>query len=338
MIRGAEEKHLEADRSTAEHSHAADVPAPTEELPEPIIKRSRWPYPLIWLVPLLAAVFAGYYYYNYEQNNWMSITVRFADATGLRPEESQVQHLGVQIGQVSDVRLTPDNKQALVIIRLARSESDFARTGSLFWIVKPEISTQQISGLGTVLSGPIIDSTAGTGDLRTEFVGLPKAPRPKDDGISIVLKIPQVGQLQPDSPVTYRGIQVGVVQDVRLASDGATADVHVLIQRRFVPLVKTNSQFWVVAAVDVKGGLFGLQMKVDSLRSLLVGGVAFATPEQKMGDQAVDGSTFVLHDQVKPEWLTWAPKIYIGAEGSNDSEGLSLPPPPDAIRSAVGTK
>jgi paraquat-inducible protein B len=116
-------------------------------------------------------------------------------------------------------------------------------------------------------------------------------------------------------------------------------DVYIFIRQRYAPLVKSNSQFWVVSGVDVKGGLLsGIQMKVESLRSLLAGGIGFATPEQNMGQQANNGSEFVLHDDPKKEWLEWSPKIPIGPDDSATGHDTpSLPQPPQAIRSAVGS-
>ncbi len=42
---------------------ADDAPVPAPVPPKPIVEKSRWPYPLIWLVPILAAIAAGSYYY-----------------------------------------------------------------------------------------------------------------------------------------------------------------------------------------------------------------------------------------------------------------------------------
>jgi paraquat-inducible protein B len=299
----------------------------------------RWPFPLIWLVPLLAAIMAGFYAYDRLEDRGTAITVRFTDATGLKVGETQMVHRGVPIGLVTGVELTPDQKQALVHVRLRRPQTSFARKGSLFWIVRPEISTEAISGLSTVLSGPVIDSIPGSGETQTEFTGLDKPPAPAQEGLTIVLKTPHLEHLQPDSPIYYRGIQVGHVQDVQLGIDATSADIHAIILRRFIPLVRANSQFWALSAVDLKGGLFtGVQMKVESLRSLLSGGITFATPDKKMGDQAQNGATFVLHDDPEKEWLTWSPKISIEPDNpGHEEQNPKLPTPPQAIRAAGGS-
>ena len=59
----------------------------------------------------------------------------------------------------------------------------------------------------------------------------------------------------------------------------------------------------------------GASLDLESLQSLLGGGVAFATPEVQ-GAQAADGSRFALHDKPDPTWLTWQPAVHLGPADS----------------------
>ena len=156
---------------------------------------------------------AGYYIYDLIQDRGLQITVTFDDGSGLKAGQSKVMHLGVEIGHVADIQLSPDQKHVLVRIHLQRSAVAFTKKGTSFWVVRPEISTESISGLGTVLSGPFIDSTAGSGESQTEFTGLEKAPATLEEGLRIVLKAPGLEHLQSGSPVYYRDVQVGVIED-----------------------------------------------------------------------------------------------------------------------------
>jgi len=126
--------------------------------PPPVLEKMRWPVPTIWLIPVIALIAAGYYAYDYFQDRRIPLTVTFADATGLRPGETTVSHLGVPIGQVDTVELSADQNRALVHLRLFASAGAFAKQGALFWIVRPEVSAQSVSGLGTIASGPFISA------------------------------------------------------------------------------------------------------------------------------------------------------------------------------------
>jgi len=186
--------------------------------PHPIVTRIRWNALLIWLVPVVALGIAGYYLYDYLQDHGTLITIKFRDGSGLKPGETIVAHLGVQIGQVETVRLSPDQSQVLVGVRLGRAANGFARGGSLFWIVRPEVSTESISGLGTITSGPFLEAAPGSGDPDTEFTGLEQAPKALGPGLTLTLHAVRLERLQRDSPVYYHGIQVGVIQNIELGS------------------------------------------------------------------------------------------------------------------------
>ncbi len=300
-------------------------------------KKMRWPLVLIWLIPVLTAAGAGIYVYEYLQERGTLITISFDDGSGLREGETIVSHRGVEIGKISELQLSEDQKQVMVKVRLHRTADAFAKKGALFWVVRPEISTASISGLTTITSGPYIDSAPGEGESAEEFTGLEKAPSAMGAGLHVMLHTVRLNRLQAESPVYYRGIQVGVIQDVQLSQAADGVDVQLFIQERYSQLVRTNSQFWVISGFDVKGGLFsGVQVKLDSLRSLLAGGITFASPEEGMGAAAKEGAEFALYDEPKKEWLDWSPKIAIPPGDLPPQNGPpSLPHPADAVRSAV---
>ena len=85
-----------------------------------------------------------------------------------------------------------------------------------------------------------------------------------------------------------------------------------LIHRRYASLVRKGTKLRDVSGMDNRSGLFrGLEIDVESLRSLVAGGIAFATPDDPGDEPAKGGAAFPLHDKPKKEWLEWAPKIRI---------------------------
>lgn len=56
--------------------------------------------------------------------------------------------------------------------------------------------------------------------------------------------------------------------------------------------------------MDVNFSLFrGLEINMESLKSLAFGGIACATPADSKDSPAKDGSSFSLHDKPAKEWL-----------------------------------
>jgi paraquat-inducible protein B len=289
------------------------------DLPKPIIRRMRWPFPLIWIVPILAAGLAGYYVYLHLQQRGPLIVLKFDDVTGIQSGQTPIKHLGVDIGQVESMGLTPDYRQALLYVRLHRPAEQFARQGAQFWIVRPQISMASVTGLNTVISGPYIEGTPGQGERATEFLGLPRAPIAGVPGLHITLYGEHPEHLDVSAPVYFRGIQVGQIEGISLTIDSRRVAVRAFIYNRYAPLVRPDSKFWIVSGADVKGGLFtGVEVKLDSLRSFVAGGIAFATPNDKQGQPtsgpAADGTEFELFDEAKKEWLSWSPRISLAPE------------------------
>lgn len=277
------------------------------------MRKRRWKLPIVWIVPLVAAIVAGSLVYQRVQERGPTITIKFRDASGVKPDQTEIRYRGVPVGQVIRAELTPDQQYVVVSVQLRHTAEGLAREGSIFWIVRPEVGFGTVSGLSTVLTGSYIQSLPGKGKAKKDFVGLESAsPTMGQPGLGITLAGNQIGSVRVGSPIFYRGVEVGSVTALDLSRDATAAHARAFISQRYARLIRVGSRFWIVGGVDVDFGLFrGLQINVDSLRSLVTGGIGFASPEE--GETAREGTTFLLHDKPQKEWLDWRPKITIPA-------------------------
>jgi len=167
--------------------------------------------------------------------------------------------------------------------------------------------------LSTVFTGPYIQVLPGRGGLTEQFTGQERPPPTEGrSGLRIILAAAEIGSVRAGSPIYYRGIQVGSVVENDLSRDARSAHVHAFVEQRYARLVRIGSRFWSVSGLDVNVSLRkGIEVNLESLRSLLVGGIAFATPEDPNAAAAKSGTIFVLHDKPEKEWLAWAPRIPI---------------------------
>ena len=303
---------------------------PAHELPEPHIRPMRWPFPLIWIIPIAAVIAACFYVYLHREEHGQRVAVTFTSASGIKDGETPVIVHGVKVGVVKQVTLADDQQHARVDIDLKNGASKAGSRGTKYWIVRPDVAGGALSGLSTLISGPYIEALPGDGPAAAAFTGLDDAPVLIGDGIRVVLTTDHLEHLQVNSGVYFRGIQVGAVQDIRLSSDSEQVNATIVIWRRFVPLLRSTSKFWAVKGADVKGGLFsGLQLQVNSIRTLIAGGVAFATPDADGGTPALDGLAYTLYDEPDKKWLAWRAHIYIdqpATETPNDSTKDSSSP------------
>jgi paraquat-inducible protein B len=284
-----------------------------EDLPRARIRRRRL-FRLVWVVPAIALAVAVVLVWQHMRSIGPEITIRFGDATGLRVGQTGINYRGVRIGEVSAIELSDDHKQARVRARLHKSARSIATEGALFWIVRPQIGLNQITGLSTVLSGPEIQVLPGKGEtVQDEFRGLDNPPVALDvPGLRLVLRAERPKGVRINTPVNYRGVEVGMVERIELAPNSASADIHILIRSRYAPLVRAGSAFWNESGVHATGGILkGIELELESLRTLYTGSIEFATPSEKAA-RVKPGTVFFLHDKPKDEWLNWSPKIPLG--------------------------
>jgi paraquat-inducible protein B len=292
--------------------------------PRAVVKKMRWPFPIVWIVPIGALILTGYFLWDKFQIRGPEISIQFTDGSGLKPGQTGVVIHGVKVGEVSAVDLADDETHVMVHVHLERKYAGVAKKETIFWIVRPEVSIQAISGLGAILSGPYIEALPGGGEAAKDFDGLDSAPPLPGKGIHVILVADRVDRVQPETPVTYRGIQVGAVQNIGLSDDAQHAEINIFIEQRYTPLVTANTQFWTVSGADIKGGIItGVKVKIGSLSSIISGQIAFATPDKDAGPRAKDGSTYLLHDDADKEWLNWRPSIQVTPDTDLDSNNVS---------------
>jgi paraquat-inducible protein B len=267
---------------------------------------------IIWLVPLIAAIAAGWLVFKNVLKAGPVITIQFSDGDGLQANQTVLKYRGVRVGEVLSVQLAKDTTRVEVEARLSASAKNLARDGSVFWIVRPEVGTGGLSGLETIVSGPYIQVQPGGGKEQYEFIGAEEPPilRQSKNGLEIILTTPQINTLSIGSPVYYRGIEVGKVEYFELSNNSTAVEIHARIEPAFAPLVRTDSEFWNAGGISMSLKFFGINVSAENFKSLVIGGIAFATPSPP-GALASNGSLFPLNEKVADPWLKWSPSIVI---------------------------
>ena len=245
------------------------------------------------------------------------ISIQFEDGYGI-DTGAVVRHLGIVVGEVTTVQLAEKLDSVTVSVRLSEAAANAARSGSQFWVERPELGLSEIRGLATLISGPYIDFLPGPeqAPLVRHFQGAGYAPPAKKrdaKGLELVLTSDQQRALRAGVPVNYRGLTVGHVVSARLASDASSVQARVYIKPEYKELVRIDSQFWSNIGIDADFGVTGIELKTDSLQSLAVGSVSFATPDQP-GRKARTGDRFTCNSSYQENWLSWNPKIAIGEQ------------------------
>ena len=253
----------------------------------------------IWIVPIVAALVAiGIAVQRYLAEG-PTVTITFKSADGIEAGKTFVKYKEVNIGQVTAVRLTDDAGRVEVTAKIAQSAASLMVEDARFFVVRPRISLSGISGLSTLLSGNYIGFEAGAATKRARtFTGLEVPPiiTGGQPGRQFVLKAADLGSLGIGSPLYFRRLPVGQVIAYDLAPDGQSVNLRIFVSAPYDQFVTEDTRFWNASGVDVSFTANGLDVRTQSLVSLLEGGVAFeAPPHPSSTAQAAADATFTLH-------------------------------------------
>jgi hypothetical protein len=83
-----------------------------------------------------------------------------------------------------------------------------------------------------------------------------------EQGIEITIHFPEGHGLAAEDPVKFRGIDVGIVEEVKLNSELSGVDVHVNLSPFGEPLAREGTRFWIVRPQLSLGGVSGLETAV----------------------------------------------------------------------------
>ncbi len=255
----------------------------------------------VWFVPLVALLIAGWLAFRAWQETGPQIVVVFDDAAGVSVGKTLVRYRDVVVGEVTDIRLSDGFDKVSVYIEMDPHVSGLISENTRFWVVAPRITLGGVSGLETLLSGVHIEMDPGDkGKRRSKFAGLdePPAVRSYEVGTQYILRSEKLGALAIGSPVYHRQIRVGEVTRYKLLPEANQVEIRIFIESPYDELIRINTTFWNVGGIGVELGPGGIEAKMESLVSVIAGGLAFSTPPSPEGTQqlAAAGRQFYLFD------------------------------------------
>lgn len=235
------------------------------------------------------------------------ITLHAFDA-GKISEGMPIRYLGINIGQIQSLNLiTAKNEVQAKAVLYPEYVDTFARSGTRFSVITPQISAAGVEHLDTIFQ-PYINVEPGRGTARRDFEIQETTISDSRyiDGLSIVVEVPEAGSLDIGTPVLFRGLEVGTVTGLTLGSMSDRVMVKLRISKRYQYLVRNNSVFWLSSGYNLDFGLIGGVVKTGTFNQFIRGGISFATPPgTPLAPKAQDGKHFLLLESEPKEWREW---------------------------------
>ena len=291
--------------------------APPAAIAEAVVETRRRPS-IVWLIPLIAALVGGFVAWRTFAERGPEITIRFATADGLEAGKTKIEYKSVELGVVEEIRLADDLSHVLCRARMVNGAEEYLREGTRFWVVRARVAGGQVSGLGTIFSGAYIGlDPVREGKPTRAFQGLevPPVVTTDDPGRHFVLRSYHAGAVEVGTPVFFRRIRVGQVVASELDASGDFVTIQIFVDAPHDERVHAGTRFWNASGIDFSLTADGVTVDTESVVSMLVGGIAFETPERDGGERADDGAVFPLYENraatqreiytEKTEWIVY---------------------------------
>jgi paraquat-inducible protein B len=264
---------------------------------------SRRRIPLVWIVPILTGLIAAWLAWDTYSQRGPTITIAFDTAAGLTAGQSQLKYRNVVMGTVKAIAVAPDLSKVLVTVETVREAEDLLTDKTIFWVVKPQLFAGNVTGLDTLLSGSYIGMrpTTEKGKPQRSFVGNHDPPvlQASAKGTTFKLDSKRLGSISLGSPVFFRDLDVGTVLGWDIGDLANNVTIHAFVRDPFDKYVHEESSFWNASGLQVKLTANGIDVQFESLRALLLGGIAFDTPTVPQSPIAPSHFRFPLYASVE---------------------------------------
>ncbi|WP_394174446.1 PqiB family protein [Thalassotalea litorea] len=226
----------------------------------------------------------------------IKVTMNFPQNSGVKAGETKVIFEGVELGVVEDFTYNQAQGGLIASVNFDPRLEPYLLSGMQFWLVKPNISFSGISNMDRLLSGPYVSFRLGNGEPTREFNVLSQPPplSYEEPGLHLQLQTENIDSLAFDTPVFYRNMRVGTVQDHELNADKQSFSVHIFIQPAYEHLVNQGSRFFKLGGLDIQAKFPQVNVQASTLTNMFVGGIAFETDTFLNEKPLMDGFEFKL--------------------------------------------
>ena len=273
----------------------------SDQTPSPVpsrIRKTNAAVSFIWLVPLIAFLVGGWLLFDHIRNTGPTITLHIDSADGIEVNNTVVRVLSVNVGKVTKIRLREDGKGVELTAQLNADVKHMMRSDTQFWVVKPRIDSNGISGLNTLVSGSYIAFMPGKAtEPKDTFdvADVPPISALAQDGLRLQLSGANSKMLETGAPVVYESFPVGRVESAKFDPESRRVSYTVFIEHPNDSLINSSSQFWLDSGIRIQADGGGFQLDSAPLGALISGAITFRTPDRAAPPAKAEGK-FELYD------------------------------------------
>jgi paraquat-inducible protein B len=250
-----------------------------------IVKKKKSVIVLAWLAPIIAILISSNMLYEHYKKLGNTITITFADVSGLDLRKSHIQYKGVFIGDIKSITLDKDNFNQYIVKAQIYSQYEYLVTkGSKFFLVSPKISMTKIEAIGNILTGNYIElipassdkKVLDTLDKQSFFEGLSNSPLQSGMKLSLISNI---GDLGIGGEILFKGIKIGEIIDKSLLNKKVVYSINIFDKYRY--LISKDTTFYRLNPFNIKANLSELNIDVSPIKNMLQGAIEIVSTDSK---------------------------------------------------------
>ncbi|MDP2698057.1 intermembrane transport protein PqiB [Thalassospira sp.] len=270
------------------------ITPPSRQPESPEVKKGLHNISLVWIVPVVAVLIGGWLIWREVAAKGPDITVTFLSAEGLTAGKTPVKYRDVTIGTVKDIKLNEYFTEVELTLQMSPEIEPYLTDAAKFWVVRPRVSAQGVTGLETIVSGFYIEMIPDkNGNEARHFKGFdePQFIEGSGEGTRFILTSREAGSIAQGTPVLLRGVAVGEVLGTELDDTAQNVSVPVFVRAPYDALIKSSTRFWDSSGISLDLNAEGFSVRAQSIRSVIAGGVNFYTPDGDMESEAAPVNT-----------------------------------------------
>ena len=120
---------------------------------EPTALSVRHRVSIIWIIPVIALLAAGWLGFRTLSTRGPLITITFDTAEGVEPGKTPIKHKSTNLGIVESVTPSTDLSHVIVKARMQKVSKPYLTSNAQFWVVRPRLTAEGVSGLSNFSFG-----------------------------------------------------------------------------------------------------------------------------------------------------------------------------------------
>ncbi|OQX32397.1 MAG: hypothetical protein B0D84_06315, partial [Candidatus Sedimenticola endophacoides] len=96
------------------------MPETSEQTPAARIETGRKQFPLVWILPLTAALIGGWLVFQDLMEHGSDIRIRFDNAQGLEAKKTRIKYKNIDVGMVKEIQFSDDLSHVVVTAEMKR--------------------------------------------------------------------------------------------------------------------------------------------------------------------------------------------------------------------------